>query len=127
MITRLSRAACPLAVVVAGMSAFALAADVRNFSPLGKPAIVCNNTQANLRFMYVVRANGSSETYAGIKAEMRAQLNGSEDKERKLRGVYESMIKRIETDEFSPPKMQRGEGALVVRDAAGALCAAALM
>jgi hypothetical protein len=121
MITRL------VAYASALLCGFTMAADVSNFSPRGKPAIVCNNTQANLRFMYVARANGSSETYDGIKGEMRASLQGSEDKERKLRNVYEAMIKRIEMGEFSPPKMERGEGALAVRDAAAALCAAALM
>lgn len=119
----------PLAGLLAAMACAPLAvmpssahADDFSWDARGNPIQVCYAVQRTVRFAYNARTNGSIDTYEDIRSHMRKQLEGKGEPEAKLREVYEASFKRIDSNEFSPPKMERGEGQIAARNAAGALC-----
>lgn len=97
-------------------------ADNINWEARGKPLQVCEAVQKNVRFMYNALANGATDTYAEMKAHMRATLADKGEAEAKLLTVYEAILPRIEAGEFSPPRETRVEGTIKARNEAGALC-----
>lgn len=97
-------------------------ADEFKLDARGEPIRICDAVQRNVRFMYNARANGASSTYAEIRAHIRKELAGRGEAEDRLNQVYERILTRIESDEFSPPKADRAEGQLKARQEAGTDC-----
>lgn len=86
------------------------------------PLQLCSAVQKNVRFMHNVWDNGARDTFAQMKAYIGEQLTGKGEGEAKLLKVYREMIGRIETGNYSEPKMAHAEGQLAARNNAGTLC-----
>ena len=86
------------------------------------PLQLCSSVQKNVRFMHNVWDNGARDTFAQMKAYIGEQLSGKGEGEAKLLKVYREMIGRIETGDYSEPRMAHGEGQLAARNNAGTLC-----
>lgn len=110
------------AVLLASLPPAVAHAEEMTWDARGKPLEICKAMQKNVRYMYNARGNGATQTYAEIKAYMRAALAGKGEPEDRLLAAYENILARIESDEFSPPRETPGEGQLKARNAAGTLC-----
>ncbi len=97
------------------------ASDV-DWSPSKNNIKTCFALQKNVAFMYKARANGATETFAEMKADVNKFLSGKGEAETKLLAVYNNVIPRIEAGEFSPPKFELGVGQLEAKQTAGKLC-----
>jgi hypothetical protein len=82
----------------------------------------CFALQKNISFMFKARANGATETFAEMKADVKKSLGGKGEAETKLLAVYDNVLPRIEAGEFSPPKFEHAIGQLEAKQAAGKLC-----
>jgi hypothetical protein len=97
------------------------ASDV-DWSPGKNNIQTCFALQKNISFMFKARANGATETFAEMKADVNKFLGGKGESETKLLEVYNNVIPRIEAGEFSPPKFEHAVGQLEAKQTAGKLC-----
>jgi hypothetical protein len=97
------------------------ATDV-DWSPGKNNIQTCFALQKNISFMYKARANGATETFAEMKADVNKALGGKGDAETKLLAIYNNILPRIEAGEFSPPKFEHALGQLEAKQTAGKLC-----
>lgn len=82
----------------------------------------CFALQKNISFMYKARANGATETFAEMKADVKKSLSGKGDAETRLLTIYDNVLPRIEAGEFSPPKFEHAVGQLEAKQTAGKMC-----
>jgi hypothetical protein len=99
----------------------ARASDV-DWSPAKTNIQTCYALQKNISFMFKARANGATETFAEMKADVNTFLGGKGESETKLLEIYNNVIPRIEAGEFSPPKFEPAVGQLEAKQTAGKLC-----
>jgi hypothetical protein len=97
------------------------ASDI-DWSPAKTNIQTCYALQKNVSFMFKARANGATETFAEMKADVNTFLNGKGESETKLLEIYNNVIPRIEAGEFSPPKFDHAVGQLEAKQTAGKLC-----
>lgn len=82
----------------------------------------CFALQKNISFMFKARANGATETFAEMKADVKKSLSDKGDAEAKLLAIYDNVLPRIEAGEFSPPKFEHAVGQLEAKQTAGKQC-----
>lgn len=100
-----------------------LFAQIEGWLPPSQPAEVCEQVEKNVRAMYVSWAAGATETFEDLRKDMRAALSGKGKKEEAVRAIYEESFKRIEANEFSPPKFpNRATGHLAAKKFAADRC-----
>ncbi|MGB8857211.1 MAG: hypothetical protein WCC58_11145 [Burkholderiales bacterium] len=97
------------------------ASDV-DWSPGKNNIQTCFGLQKNISFMFKARANGATETFAEMKADVKKFLSGKGEAETKLLAIYENILPRIEAGEFSPPKFEHAAGQVEAKQTAGKQC-----
>jgi hypothetical protein len=102
-------------------SPVARASDI-DWTPGKTNILTCYALQKNISFMFKARANGATETFAEMKADVNTFLSGKGESETKLLEIYNNVIPRIEAGEFSPPKFEPAVGQLEAKQTAGKLC-----
>jgi hypothetical protein len=111
------------ALIFASLAPLAQASDV-DWAPTKNNIQTCFALQKNISFMFKARANGATETFAEMKADVNKFLSGKGEAETKLLAIYNNVIPRIEAGEFSPPKFEPAVGQLEAKQTAGKLCLA---
>ncbi len=93
----------------------------------GKPEEACLATEKTMRMIMNIWANQALDTYAQVKPDLRKGLATHGERGAKLLPVFDSMIARIESNEFLPPKViSRWDGHQKLRAATHTECMASL-
>ena len=91
------------------------------------PEDPCKQIEKNVRAMYIAWASEATQTFEGLKHEMRAALSGKGKKEEQIKALYEKVFVRIEANDFSAPKYpERVSGHLAAKKFALDACGAEL-
>lgn len=97
-------------------------ADAFKLDAHESPLNLCSGVQKNVRMMHNMRDNGAQQTFDEVKKYINDNLTGKGPEEAKLLKIYQELIPRIESGEFSPPQVEHAEGQLKARQVAGTLC-----
>jgi len=120
------RAACLSGLILITSTVSAYSADV-DLDVDGKPEEACLATEKTMRMIMNIWANQANDTYAQVKPDLRKGLASHGERGAALLPVFDSMIARIESGEFLPPKVvSRWDGHQKLRAATHVSCMAAL-
>jgi hypothetical protein len=93
-----------LAVIVAIQAMPSLAIDA-DLDVDGKPEQACLATEKTMRMILNIWANQATDTYGQVRDDLKTGLREHGERGLKLIPVYETMMGRIESGEFLPPKV----------------------
>jgi|GEM_PF-4240207 hypothetical protein len=121
------RALCFSGVILIAWTVPVHSADV-DLDVDGKPEEACLATEKTMRMIMNIWANQALDTYTQVKPDLRNGLSSHGERGAKLLPVFDSMIARIESNEFLPPKViSRWDGHQKLRAATHSECMKALV